>query len=41
LIVLFSEKILRDIYLPDLRLGSGIVPGEPVEGIKVKTRDSR
>ena len=31
----------RDIYIPDLRLGSGIIPGEPVEGIKVKTRDFR
>ena len=31
----------RDIYIPDLRLGSGIVPGEPVEGIKVKARDFR
>lgn len=31
----------RDIYIPDLRLGSGIVPGEPVEGIKVRTRDFR
>jgi error-prone DNA polymerase len=31
----------RDIYIPDLRLGSGIVPGQPPEGIKVKTRDFR
>lgn len=31
----------RDIYIPDLRLGSGIRPGEPVEGIKVRTRDFR
>ncbi|WP_368039721.1 hypothetical protein [Sphingomonas bacterium] len=29
----------RDIYIPDLRLGSGIVPGHPVEGIKVRRRD--
>lgn len=34
-------KAPRDIFIPDLRLGSGIVPGEPVEGIKVKTRDFR
>ena len=32
-------KAARDIYIPDLRLGSGIIPGEPVEGIKTKTRD--
>ncbi|RZI76719.1 MAG: DNA polymerase III subunit alpha [Pseudomonas sp.] len=31
----------RDIYIPDLRLGSGIKPGQPTEGIKVKTRDFR
>ena len=31
----------RDIYIPDLRLGSGIIPGQPTEGIKVKTRDFR
>lgn len=31
----------RDIYIPDLRLRSGIVPGEPVDGIKVRTRDFR
>ena len=31
----------RDIFIPDLRLGSGIIPGEPVEGIKVRTRDFR
>jgi error-prone DNA polymerase len=30
-----------DIYIPDLRLGSGIVPGQPTEGIKVKPRDFR
>ena len=29
----------RDIYIPDLRLGSGIVPGQPTEGIKIKPRD--
>src|SRR5690606_16252304 len=29
----------RDIYIPDLRLGSGIVPGQPTEGIKVKSRN--
>jgi error-prone DNA polymerase len=31
----------RDIYIPDLRLGSGIIPGQPTEGIKVKPRDFR
>ena len=31
----------RDIYIPDLRLGSGIVPGQPTEGIKIKPRDFR
>ena len=31
----------RDIMIPDLRLGSGIIPGQPVEGIKVKARDFR
>ena len=31
----------RDIFIPDLRLGSGIVPGQPTEGIKVKSRDFR
>jgi error-prone DNA polymerase len=31
----------RDIYIPDLRLGSGIIPGQPTEGIKVRTRDFR
>ncbi|MEO7470247.1 MAG: error-prone DNA polymerase [Sphingobium limneticum] len=31
----------RDMYDPDLRLGSGIVPGQPTEGIKIKTRDFR
>ena len=34
-------KPAREIYIPDLRLGSGIVPGQPIEGIKVKTRDFR
>jgi error-prone DNA polymerase len=31
----------RDIYVPDLRLGSGIVPGQPTVGIKLKPRDFR
>lgn len=31
----------REIYIPDLRLGFGIVPGQPTEGIKVKPRDFR
>ena len=31
----------RDIYIPDLRLGSGIVPGQPTEGIKIKPQDFR
>ena len=31
----------RDLYDPDLRLGSGIIPGQPTEGIKIKTRDFR
>ncbi|MDB5705470.1 MAG: dnaE2 [Sphingomonas bacterium] len=34
-------RAAREIYIPDLRLGSGIIPGEPVEGIKVRTRDFR
>lgn len=34
-------KGARDIYIPDLRLGSGIISGEPVEGIKMQTRDFR
>ena len=29
----------QDVYLPDLRLGSGIVPGQATEGRKVKMRD--
>jgi len=40
-----SEKPLgrgpRDIFIPDLRLGSGIIPGQPTEGIKIKPRDFR
>lgn len=31
----------RDIYIPDLRIGSGIIPGQPTEGIKLKPRDFR
>lgn len=31
----------RDIYIPDLRLGSGIVLRRPTDGIKVKPRDFR
>jgi error-prone DNA polymerase len=31
----------RDMYVPDLRLGSEIIPGQPTEGIKVKARDFR
>jgi error-prone DNA polymerase len=31
----------RDMFVPDLRLGSGIIPGQPTEGIKVKPRDFR
>lgn len=34
-------KAARTIYIPDLRLGSGIIPGQPTEGIKVKPRDFR
>jgi len=30
-----------DIFIPDLRLGSGIIPGRPTEGIKIKPRDFR
>jgi error-prone DNA polymerase len=29
------------MYVPDLRLGSEIIPGQPTEGIKVKARDFR
>jgi error-prone DNA polymerase len=31
----------REIYIPDLRLGSGIIPGQQTEGIKIKPRDFR
>lgn len=31
----------RDMFDPDLRLGSGIIPGQQTEGIKVKPRDFR
>ena len=31
----------RDIFIPDLRLGSGIIPGQPTDGIKIKPRDFR
>jgi error-prone DNA polymerase len=31
----------RTIYVPDLRLGSGIIAGQPTEGIKIKPRDFR
>jgi error-prone DNA polymerase len=31
----------RDIYIPDLRLSSGIIPGQPRDGIKIKPRDFR
>ena len=31
----------RNMFEPDLRLGSGIIPGQPTEGIKVKPRDFR
>jgi error-prone DNA polymerase len=31
----------RDISIPDLRLGSGFIPGRPTEGIKIKPRDFR
>jgi error-prone DNA polymerase len=34
-------KAAREIYIPDLRLGSGIVPGQRTEGIKIKPRDFR
>ena len=34
-------RAARAIYIPDLRLGSGIIPGQPTEGIKVKPRDFR
>ncbi len=31
----------RDISIPDLRLGSGIILGRATEGIKIKPRDFR
>ncbi len=31
----------RDMFDSDLRLGSGIIPGQPTEGIKVRPRDFR
>jgi error-prone DNA polymerase len=34
-------KGAREIYIPDLRLGSGIVPGQRTDGIKIKPRDFR
>ncbi|WCT72586.1 error-prone DNA polymerase [Sphingomonas naphthae] len=34
-------RAAREIYIPDLRLGSGIIPGHPTEGIKIKPRDFR
>jgi len=34
-------KGARDMFDPDLRLGSGIIPGQPPEGIKIKPRDFR
>jgi len=34
-------RAAREIYIPDLRLGSGIIPGQPTEGIKVKPRNFR
>jgi error-prone DNA polymerase len=34
-------KPARDILIPNLRLGSGITPGQPTEGIKIKPRDFR
>ncbi|MDV3455810.1 error-prone DNA polymerase [Sphingomonas sp. HF-S4] len=34
-------KAAREIYIPDLRLGSGIIPGQQTEGIKIKPRDFR
>ncbi|WP_454887384.1 error-prone DNA polymerase [Sphingomonas oryzagri] len=36
-----QERKPRDLYDPDLPLGSGIVPGQSADGIKVKTRDFR
>lgn len=34
-------RAARDMFDPDLRLGSGIIPGRPTEGIKIKPRDFR
>lgn len=34
-------RAAREIYIPDLRLGSGIIPGQQTEGIKIKPRDFR
>ena len=34
-------KGARDMFDPALWLGSGIIPGQPTEGIKVKPRDFR
>ena len=34
-------KAARNIYIPDSRIGSGIISGQPTEGIKVKPRDFR
>ena len=31
----------REIDIPDLRLGSGIIPGQQTEGINIKPRDFR
>ncbi|NKJ02049.1 hypothetical protein [Novosphingobium sp. SG707] len=40
-----EERVLgrpaRNMFDPDLALGSGIIPGQPTEGIKVRTRDFR
>ena len=34
-------RAAREIYIPDLRLGSGIIPGQQTEGLKIKPRDFR
>jgi error-prone DNA polymerase len=34
-------RAARTIYVPDLRLGSGITLGQPTESIKIKPRDFR
>jgi error-prone DNA polymerase len=31
----------RELYDPDLRLGSGIIPDEPTDGIKIRPRNFR